>query len=52
MIQRKALERLLRWKESDYRKPLVLRGAWQVGKTTRVREFAKNYDVFIDGKKF
>ncbi|MDR0811845.1 MAG: AAA family ATPase [Paludibacter sp.] len=47
MIQRKALERLLRWKESESRKPLVLRGARQVGKTTLVREFAKNYQVFI-----
>ncbi|MDR1382611.1 MAG: AAA family ATPase [Planctomycetaceae bacterium] len=48
MIQRKALDRLLRWKESESRKPLVLRGARQVGKTTLVREFAKNYDVFIE----
>jgi predicted AAA+ superfamily ATPase len=47
MIQRKALERLLRWKENENRKPLVLRGARQVGKTTLVREFAKNYDVFL-----
>jgi predicted AAA+ superfamily ATPase len=48
MIRRKALERLLQWKESESRKPLVLRGARQVGKTTLVREFAKNYDVFIE----
>ncbi|GHV52677.1 ATPase [Bacteroidia bacterium] len=47
MIQRKALQRLLRWKENESRKPLVLRGARQVGKTTLVREFAKNYDVFL-----
>ncbi|MDR1402564.1 MAG: AAA family ATPase [Tannerellaceae bacterium] len=48
MIQRKALEHLVQWKESESRKPLVLRGARQVGKTTLAREFAKNYDVFIE----
>ena len=47
MIQRKALEYLLQWKESSNRKPLVLRGARQVGKTTLVEEFSKNYDVFL-----
>lgn len=35
------------WKVSKYRKPLILRGARQVGKTTLVNEFAKQYDFFI-----
>ncbi|MDR0830105.1 MAG: AAA family ATPase [Prevotellaceae bacterium] len=48
MIQRKALENLRKWREDKWRKPLVLRGARQVGKTTLVREFAKEYDVFIE----
>ena len=48
MIQRKALQVLTDWKESKSRKPLVIRGARQVGKTTLVKEFAKTYDVFLD----
>jgi len=47
MIQRKAIEFLLQWRERKDRKPLVLRGARQVGKTTLVEEFAKHYDVFL-----
>ena len=35
------------WKASKNRKPLILRGARQVGKTTLVTEFAKSYDFFI-----
>ncbi len=34
---------LLKWKESKRRKPLVLRGARQVGKTWILREFGKQY---------
>ena len=43
MIQRLAIETLRRWKDSDVRKPLILRGIRQVGKTTIVTEFAKEY---------
>ncbi len=35
------------WKISKYRKPLVLRGARQVGKTTAIKEFGKSFDNFI-----
>jgi len=35
------------WKRGKDRKPLILRGARQVGKTTLVKEFAKSYDFFI-----
>lgn len=38
---------LVDWKVSKNRKPLILRGARQVGKTTLVTEFAKTYDFFI-----
>lgn len=48
MIVRKAYEKLLDWKESANRKPLLLRGARQVGKTTIVREFAKEFDSFLE----
>lgn len=47
MIKRKALDYLLEWKQKDDRKPLVLRGARQVGKTTLVENFSKHYDVFL-----
>jgi predicted AAA+ superfamily ATPase len=47
MIQRRAIKYLFEWKSDKHRKPLVMRGARQVGKTTLVEEFAKSYDVFI-----
>lgn len=34
---------LLQWKNSEHRKPLVLRGARQVGKTYTINEFGKNH---------
>lgn len=34
---------LVNWKASNNRKPLVLRGARQVGKTTLVKDFSKTY---------
>jgi len=48
MIQRKALQFLTEWKKSNHRKPLVIRGARQVGKTSLVKEFAKKYDIFLE----
>ena len=33
---------LLKWKNSGSRKPLILEGARQVGKTWLLKEFAKN----------
>lgn len=46
-FKRHVLENLEAWKASNNRKPLILRGARQVGKTTLVTEFAKGYDFFI-----
>jgi len=40
-MYRKALEKLIEWKRSSNRKPLVLRGARQVGKTWLLKEFGK-----------
>jgi predicted AAA+ superfamily ATPase len=36
------------WMNSEIRKPLILRGARQVGKTTVVRTFAENFDNYIE----
>lgn len=42
-MQRYAIKDLEKWKESTNRKPLLLYGARQVGKTWLVRDFAKRY---------
>lgn len=47
MIKRAIIEKLRAWKDSNGRKPLILRGVRQVGKTTVVTEFAKEYDTFL-----
>lgn len=39
---------LEKWRVSPDRKPLLLRGARQVGKSTAVRELAKQFDDFIE----
>lgn len=38
---------LLQWKQSSHRKPLIIRWARQVGKTTVVKKFGKQYKKFI-----
>ena len=38
-----ALEELLQWQKSDNRKPLIIMGARQVGKTWLMKEFGKAY---------
>ncbi len=47
MFTRIAINYLRQWAEKDERKPLVLRGARQVGKTTLVELFAKEFDTYI-----
>lgn len=42
-LKRNAMQALLNWKSSGERKPLVLKGARQVGKTWLMKEFGKNY---------
>ncbi|MFK5986204.1 MAG: AAA family ATPase [Pseudomonadota bacterium] len=42
-MYRKLFNDLAKWKNRTVRKPLVIRGARQVGKTFLVREFAKQY---------
>lgn len=46
-IQRNRLHNLHQWKADLERKPLVIRGARQVGKTTLVNEFATSYEQYI-----
>ncbi len=40
-MYRTAIEKLMKWKEHKYRKPLIIEGARQVGKTWLMREFGK-----------
>ena len=42
-MYRIAMEKLLKWKESKRRKPLIIEGARQVGKTWLMKEFGKLY---------
>lgn len=41
-MYRKIMAYLELWKESPYRKPLILQGARQVGKTYSILEFGRN----------
>lgn len=41
--ERFILNKLLAWKNSPYRKPLILKGVRQVGKTWILKEFGKRY---------
>lgn len=47
MFKRLALNYLRKWAQKEERKPLVLRGARQVGKTTLVKMFADDFDHYI-----
>lgn len=39
-MRRNAMQQLYDWKEKSTRKPLIIRGARQVGKTWLMKEFA------------
>jgi predicted AAA+ superfamily ATPase len=47
MYQRNILKELNNWKNKQDRRPLIIRGARQVGKTVAVEMFAKSFDNFI-----
>lgn len=47
MYFRKKIKDLEEWKLRSNRKPLILRGARQVGKTSLINMFAKEFDLFI-----
>ncbi len=42
-LKRNAIQDLVNWKSSEDRKPMVLKGARQVGKTWLMKEFGRNY---------
>ena len=48
MFDRLIIKSLQVWKDLPARKPLVLRGARQVGKTVAVRMFGESYDLFSE----
>ena len=47
MFKRAIYSQLIEWKNRKNRKPLVLRGARQVGKTTVVEQFSKEFKQYI-----
>lgn len=42
-MKRSVIDSLLEWKNSPYRKPLILQGVRQVGKTWLMKEFGRQY---------
>lgn len=60
-MERLIMHKLVDWKNSKYRKPLILKGVRQVGKTWILKEFAKrhyeniayfNFDEHMEYKQF
>lgn len=47
MFQRAILQEFKKWRAASSRKPLIIRGARQVGKTTVVQQFANEFEEFI-----
>ena len=47
-MYRESIVSLMKWKEDKFRKPLIVRGARQVGKTWLLQEFGRtSYAKFI-----
>lgn len=46
-MERNALNKLVEWKNSKRRKPLIIKGARQVGKSWLMKEFAKYYENYV-----
>ncbi|MDO5811498.1 MAG: AAA family ATPase [Bacillota bacterium] len=48
-MKRKILNDLMKWKEAPHKKPLIIKGARQVGKTYIIREFAQEaYEDLVE----
>lgn len=47
-FERKIDQYLLEWQASPNRKPLLLRGARQVGKSTAIRHFGEQFDYYVE----
>ena len=43
LLERLIIKELVKWKESPYRKPLIIKGIRQVGKTWILKEFGRQY---------
>ncbi|MBI5701100.1 ATP-binding protein [Candidatus Saganbacteria bacterium] len=48
MFKRNIEKDLLQWKTKENRKPLILRGARQTGKTTVIRQFSKEFKHLVE----
>lgn len=48
MLKRKYTDQLYSWKENKDKKPLVINGARQIGKTYLVEKFGESYESFIE----
>ena len=49
LLKRKIDNYLKDWKNNPYRKPLIVKGARQIGKTESIRAFAKaNYESVLE----
>lgn len=46
-MKRLSFDQLLSWKDSSSRKPLLIRGARQVGKTHLVRQLGGTFSTFV-----
>ena len=47
-LRRKIDGFLINWKQNPDRKPLIIKGARQIGKTSSIEHFAKNYKNFVE----
>jgi predicted AAA+ superfamily ATPase len=47
-LRRKIDEYLINWKNNPDRMPLIIKGARQIGKTSSIEHFAKNYKNFVE----
>ncbi|MGV8138791.1 MAG: ATP-binding protein [Mangrovibacterium sp.] len=47
MFERSAIRDLRNWANKKNRKPLIVRGARQVGKTSLIDEFGKEFDLYL-----
>ena len=47
MFRRKVISKLEAWRQNEHHKPLILRGARQVGKTTIVNQFGESFQNYL-----
>ena len=48
MYERELTTQLRQWSQRQPHKPLVIRGARQVGKSTLIREYGREFDIYIE----